>query len=324
MKIDLHAHCYPGPYMKELKRIGVPDEGGIGTKIPAWSSSEETIEEMDELGVDIQILSLSSPNVYFQDAELSKDLAQMTNDFISDICKRHPDRFMGFGSIPLNNLTYAHDELDRVINDLGMDGIVIGTNINQRSLSEDQFLPFFEEADRINIPILLHPMRAIGEDLMPEEDRTLTVPPNVGFIFETTRTMAQMTFKGTFEKYKNLTFILSHSGGAIPFIYPRWDMGYLARPDSHPIKRLPNPPSHYLKKHYYETAQSFSPSVLRCTIELAGLDHILFGTDCPYTNIDFRAKKTIENIETSGFSNEEKEKIYFKNAIKLFPKIKGR
>ncbi|MDP6179799.1 MAG: amidohydrolase family protein [Desulfatiglandales bacterium] len=248
----------------------------------------------------------------------------MNNYFISDICKKIPDRFMAFGSIPLNNLTYAVDELHRVIHDLDMDGIVLGSNINQRSLSEDQFLPFFEETDRINVPLLLHPLRAIGEDLMPEEDRTLTVPPNVGFIFETTRTMAQMTFKGTFEEYGNLTFILSHSGSAVPFIYPRWDIGYLARPDSHPIKRLPNPPSHYLKKHYYETAQSFSPSALRCTIALAGLDHIFFGTDCPYANIDFRATKTIENIEASGFSNEEKEKIYFKDATKLFPKILGR
>ena len=323
MIIDVHAHCYPKPYLKELQRIGAGEEGGIGVKIVEWSSSEERIAEMDRLHVDIQVLALSAPNVYFQDAELSKGLAQMTNDFISDICKKYPDRFLGLASIPLNHLKYAFDELDRAISNLGMDGIVLGTNIDQRSLGEDQFLPFLEEVDRRKIPVALHPIRAIGEDLMPAEDRTLGIPSNVGFIFETTRTIAKMTFKGTFEKCKHLTFILPHSGGAIPFIYPRWDMFYLSRPASHPLRKLPHPPGHYLKRHYYDTALSYYPSSLRCTLELAGVDHILFGTDYPYT-MDFRAKETIEKIEDYGFSKEEKEKIYFRNATHLFPKIEGK
>jgi predicted TIM-barrel fold metal-dependent hydrolase len=322
MIVDVHAHCYPKPYIEELKRIGGGDEGQIGIKIPEWSGTEERIEGMDSLGIDIQVLSLSAPNVYFQDAELSKTLAQMTNDFLSDVCKEHPDRFLCFASIPLNNLKYAFDELDRAINDLEMDGIALGTNINQRSLSEDQFLPFFEEVDKRKTPIHLHPMRAMGEDLMPPEDIKLAIPSNVGFIFETTRTIAQMTFKGTFEKYKNLTFILSHSGGAIPFVYPRWDSAYFSYPHSHPLKKLPNPPSHYLKKHYYDTALSYSLSSLRCTIDFAGIDHVLFGTDFPYS-IDNRAKETIEKIENYGFSKKEKEKIYFKNVTTLFPKIKN-
>lgn len=324
MRVDVHAHCYPSAYMKELKKIGVSEEGGIGTKIPEWSRPEETLEVMDELGIDVQVLALSSPNVYFKDAEVSKALAQMTNDFIADVCKRYPDRFLGLASIPLSNIVYAVDELHRAIHELEMDGVVLGTNVNQISLSDDRFLPFFAELNKMDVPIALHPLRAIGEDLMPEEDRTLSIPPNVGFIFETTRTMAQMTFKGTFEKFGNLTFILPHAGGAVPFIYPRWDMGYLIRPDSHPLRKLPNMPSHYLKRHYYDTAQAFHPLVLRFTIELAGMDHLLFGTDSPYTTLDIRARKTIENVENCGFSEEEREKIYFRNALELFPRLKER
>lgn len=322
MRVDVHAHCYPKSYLEEVKRIGIDEGGGVGIAIPAWSSSEERIGVMDELGIDIQVLGLSAPNVYFHDAELSKDLAQMTNDFISDICKRHSDRFFGLASIPLNNLNYAFDELNRAINELGMDGVLIGTNINQRSIADDQFLPFFEELDEIKIPTVLHPMRAIGEDLTSAEDAKLTIPSNVGFLFETTRTMAQMTFKGTFEKCRNLTFILPHSGGAIPFVWPRWDIAYLSRPDSHPLRKLPNLPSHYLKQQYYDTALSYYPSSLKCTIDFAGVDHVLFGTDAPYATLDFRGKDTIEKIEDYGFSKEEKEKIYFKNAADLFPKIK--
>jgi predicted TIM-barrel fold metal-dependent hydrolase len=324
MKVDVHAHCYPKPYMGALRKIGIDEGGGVGIKILEWSDSEERIAEMDKLGVDIQVLSLSAPNVYFPDVELSKDIAQMTNDVISEICKKYPDRFMCFASIPLNNSTYAIEELHRAINDLGMDGVVLGTNINQRSLSDDQFLPVFEELNKMKIPIALHPMRAIGENLMSAEDAKFNIPSNVGFLFETTRTIAQMTFKGIFENYKNLTFILSHAGGAIPFVYPRWDITYLGRPNSHPIKKIPNLPSHYLKRHYYDTALAYYPSSLRCTIDFVGLNHILFGTDAPYTMVDFRAKDTIEKIESYGFAKEEKDKIYCKNAMSLFPKLKGR
>lgn len=323
MTVDVHAHCYPKAYVKELIRTGVGEDGGFGTQIIEWSSSEEMIEKMDELGVDIQVLSLSAPNVYFPDAELSKSLAQMTNDFISDICKKYPDRFMCFASIPLNNLNYAFDELDRTINHLGMDGVVLGTNINQKSLSEDQFLPFFEELDRRKIVICLHPVRPIGEDLMPTEDRKLNTTSIVGFVFETTRTIASMAFKGTFEKYKNLIFILPHSGGAIPFLYPRWDNKYLTRSSSHELRKIPNVPSFYLKRHYYDTALSYYPSSLRCTVDFAGIDHILFGTDSPFTMIDFRAKETLEKIENYGFSSQEKEKIYIRNAVTLFPKLEN-
>jgi predicted TIM-barrel fold metal-dependent hydrolase len=323
MRVDVHAHCYPEQYVEELKRLGAGDQGGIGIRIPKWSGSEKRIHEMDNLGVDIQVLGLSAPNVYLQDPELSKALAQMTNDFISDVCKENPDRFLGLASVPLNNMKYAVDELERAVNDLQMDGVLLGTNVNQRSLSEDQFLPFFEEIDKKGIPVVLHPMKAIGEELLLDEDIKLRIPSSVGFVFETTRTIAQMTFKGTFEKYKNLTFILPHSGGAIPFLYPRWEIAYLFLPDTHPLRKVPNPPRHYLKRHYYDTALSYYPSSLKCTVDLASVDHIVFGTDSPYTDGPV-SKETIENIETYGFSNEEKEKIFFRNAAKLFPKLKEK
>ena len=247
----------------------------------------------------------------------------MTNDFIADVCKKHPDRFLGLASVPLNNMKDALDELKRAVDELNLGGLAIGTNMDKRSLAEDRFLPFIEEINRRKFPVALHPMKAIGDEHFTKEDIGLAIPSNVGFIFETTRTIAQMVFKGIFEKYKNLVFILPHSGGSIPFLYPRWDLFYRSRPDSHPLKKLPNPPSHYLKKLYYDTALSYFPSSLKCTAALAGADHVLFGTDCPYTN-DGRSQETIEGIENSGFSSDEKEKIYYKNAVKLFPGLLKR
>jgi predicted TIM-barrel fold metal-dependent hydrolase len=322
MKIDVHAACYPKPYLDELKKVGVGGEGGIGVDIPAWTNVEERLADMDKLGISVQVLGLSAPNVYFPDDGLSKALAQMTNDFMADICRKYPDRFLCLASVPLNNLDYAMDELHRALDVLRMDGIFLGTNVNQISLSDDRFLPFFEEVNKRNVPMALHPLRAIGQDLLPAEDIALQVPSNVGFLFETTRVVAEMTFKGTFEKYQNLTFILPHLGGATPFLYPRWEWNYRVRPESHPLKRVPHPPSHYLKRHYYDTALAYTAPTLRCTIELAGLDHVVFGTDWPYTK-DVRMDGMIANIETYGFSEQEKEQVYFRNAMNLFPHLKS-
>jgi len=154
MIIDVHAHCYPKSYMEELNKIGVGDEGGVGVKISAWENTEKRIAEMDSLGVDVQVLALSAPNVYFPDERLSRALAQMTNDFIAEIAKHHPERFLSLASIPLTNLDHAMVELERTIDELKMDGIALGTNVNQRPLSDDLFLPFFEEIDRRKVPVV--------------------------------------------------------------------------------------------------------------------------------------------------------------------------
>ena len=320
MKVDVHAHCYPKPYIDEIKRIGIDQGGGVGVPIPVWESTEQRIAEMDAYGIDVEVLSLSAPNVYFPDDGLSKALARMTNDFIADIAKRNPRRFLSVASIPLANLDHAFAELERATEKLKMDGIVLGTNVNQRPLSDDLFFPFFEEVDRRKIPVVLHPQRSIAEDLMPREDESLGLPSSVGFLFETTRTIAQMTFKGTFQRLPSLTLVLPHSGGAIPFFYPRWDIFYRSRPETHLLRRLPYPPSHYLKRHYYDTALSYAHSSLRCTLDLAEIDHVVLGTDHPYTN-DFRGQETVESIEGYGFTDDEKEKIFFRNAATLFPKL---
>ncbi len=132
MIVDVHAHCYPKPYVDALRKMGKDDEGGIGIKIPEWTSDSERIEEMDALGVTMQILGLSAPNVYFKDQELSKDISQMTNELISETCKKHPDRFLGLASVPLGNVYDAIDELNRAIDGLNLVGVVLGTNINKR------------------------------------------------------------------------------------------------------------------------------------------------------------------------------------------------
>ena len=323
MKVDVHAHCYPQFYIDELARIGIDKGGGVGVPIPLWGGAQQRIAEMDGFGVDMEVLALSAPNVYFQDRVLSRSLAERTNDFIANVAEESPKRFLSLASIPLTDLDDALEELARALDTLKMDGIVLGTNVNNVPLSDDRFLPFFEEVNRRKTPVVLHPQKSLVEKLMPEEDEGLGIPSSVGFLFETTRTMAQMTFKGTFERLPDLTFVLPHSGGAIPFLCPRWDIFYRSRPKGHRLKQLSYPPSHYLKRHYYDTALSYAHSSLRCTLDFAGADHVVLGTDHPYTN-DFRGKETVESIEMFDLSSEEKEKIFSGNAARLFPKLRAR
>jgi predicted TIM-barrel fold metal-dependent hydrolase len=321
MKVDVHAHCYPPGYVRELDKLGIGAEGGVGVKVPVWESTDERIAKMDALGVDVQILNLSAPNVYFRDRNLSKAMAQSTNDFFADIIRRHPSRFRAVGSVPLGNVDDALEELARLLDDLKLDGVMLGTNIAGRPLSDDFFLPFFEEVNRRKVPVVLHPIRSAIEDLMPEEDVSLGLPTSVGFLFETTRTIAQMTYKGTFERLPQLTFVLPHSGGAIPFLAPRWDIFYRSRPDGHPLRRLPHPPTHYLRRHYYDTALAYAHSSLRCTLDLVGVDHLVFGTDFPYTD-DFRAEETVKSIEKfMDFDREQMEKVFSGNAARVFPGV---
>jgi predicted TIM-barrel fold metal-dependent hydrolase len=323
MRVDMHVHFYPKAYVDELAKMGIGEEAGVGIKIPVWSTMEERIAEMDRTGVDVEVLGLSAPNVYFPDAGLSRSLAQMTNDFAADICRKRPDRFLALASIPLNNMDYAMAELDRATDKLGLHGLLLGTNVNQIALSDDRFLPFLEEVAKRRIPVAIHPMKAIGQDAMPTEDAALVIPTNVGFVFDTTRTLAEMTLKGTFERLPDLTLVLPHSGGAIPFFCGRLDMAVLSRPEGHRLRKLPHLPSYYLKRQYYDLAHAYTKGPLACTIDFAGIDHVMYGTDWPYTN-DIRWTTLENNLATYGFTAEELEKVNWRNAAMLFPSIRPR
>ena len=315
-KIDVHCHYYPESYLKALAKAKVDSTVGISLSKVKWDSAEVRIKEQDENGIDVEVLGVSTPNVYFEDKELSLALAQMTNEGLSEICRKYPNRFGCLANIPLVDTKYAIDELNRATDELKMDGILLGTNISGRPLESEEFLPIFEEINRKKIPVFLHPM----DPRAPEHFRDYQTATIVGFALETTLTVTKMVLSGLFEKYPNIQMVLPHLGGAIPFLYPRIDLGFQTYETARKgIKDTGKLPSDYLKRLYYDTTTSYQSTFL-FTYQLVGADHILFGTDFPYTR-GFRIPLTIDVVEKSGLGEEEKGKIFYRNAMKLIPRF---
>jgi len=322
MKIDFHNHFYPTEYFKKLEEWGRRYEfthDAIGLKIvkekgarflgitPQMEDPEKRIADMDRIGIDIQVLTLSTPNVYFSTRKRNLYLAQMTNDYYANLCQKYTKRFIAFASVPLKDPEDAIQELHRSVNDLGMKGIVLGTNIDGKHLHLKEFWPFYEEVNRLDLPIFLHPMVPAHPETMADIPISL-----IGFVMDTTFTVAKMVYYGLFEKYSNLTLILPHLGGTLPFLFERLDNGYRAFPDFK--KTISKLPSEYLKRFYYDTV-SFHKPALMCCYQSVGADHMVLGSDYPHVIGDM--SRSVSTIEELDIPKEDKEKIFGENGKKI-------
>jgi aminocarboxymuconate-semialdehyde decarboxylase len=323
MKIDFHNHFYPTEYLKKLEEWGhryefthdlaglkiVKEKGARYLGItPQMEVAEKRIEDMDRYGIDIQVLTLSTPNVYFSTRKRNLHLAQMTNDFFAGLVQKFPKRFISFCSVPLGNPDDAIKELHRAVKDLGMKGVCLGTNINGTHLHVKEFWPFYDEVHRLKLPIFLHPMVPLHPETMAE----WPLVPLVGFVMDTTLTVTKMVYSGLFEKYPDLVLILPHLGGTLPFLYERIDNGYRAFPD---VKAsIPKLPSEYLKNLYYDTV-SFHPASLMCGYQTFGPDHMVLGSDYPHVIGDM--SKSVSSIQALNIPEADKEKIFGGNGKKI-------
>jgi aminocarboxymuconate-semialdehyde decarboxylase len=324
MKIDFHNHFYPPGYLEKFEQWGrhryefVPDKNGLkivkqkGARFlaitPQHVSVEQRLADMDRLGIDMEVLTLTSPSVYFSTRKRNQYLAKMSNDFFADLCQKHPRRFTAFASVPLAHPDNAIEELHRAVEHLGMKGVVLGSNIDGKHLHSKEFWPFYKEVDRMNLPIFIHPMVPVH----PESFAEFVLVPLVGFCMDTTVSVAKMVFSGLFEKYPNLTLVLPHLGGTLPFLFERIDAGYKAYAECQP--HITKPPSSYLKKFYYDTVSFYTPALM-CTYLAVGADHMVMGSDYPHVIGDIT--RSVSSILELNIPQEEKEKILGGNAKKI-------
>jgi len=317
MKIDVHTHLFPVEYLKELEGLGddsrrdrawkkiMTDKVGV---TPSMWSVEERIADMDAAGVDAQALSLSIPNVYFEDVGKSVYLAQMSNDIYADICRKYPNRFIALASVPMNDSTLAIEELRRAVDHLGMRGLVLGANVRGKPLHSEEFLPLFEEMNRRNLTLFIHPMIPIGIEALEQFD----MAASIGYLFDTTTAIAGMVFRGIFEMNQNIKVILPHLGAVIPYIVGRIDASFRTRPECR--QYISSPPSEYFKRFYYDTVNYHVPA-LRCAIETVGAAKLVMGSDYPFGLGSM--SKSVSTIQSLGLSEEEEEGVFGRTVQRL-------
>jgi aminocarboxymuconate-semialdehyde decarboxylase len=323
VKLDLHTHYYPPAYFERIERSGGDFSFGTsptGQRIIRYRGARffgvtapmtdvaRRLEDMDRVGIDTEILSLSTPNVYFVEGKAQADVARLANDAYADLAARHPGRFLGFASIPMDDPDAALRELERALDDLRMQGIVVLSNIRGRALADPVYRPFFDEADRRRVCVFVHPMIPAAADAFTE----YVLGPIVGFPFDTTVAIAKLCYAGVFKDLPNIRWLVAHAGGAIPCLMERMDSGW--RDFAECRVNIDEPPSVYLRRLFYDTV-TFSPNNLRLLRDVVGADHMVMGSDYPH--LLGSIEMAVSSIERMDFSEVEKDRIFSGTALSI-------
>jgi aminocarboxymuconate-semialdehyde decarboxylase len=327
MKIDVHTHYYPEIFFNLIRdtpsefsfdkdptgRTIITHRGArfFGVTRP-MSDPDKRLEDMDRVGIDVEVISVSTPNIFFADETRQPEVARIVNDAYADLITKHPKRFKGFASIPMDAPDAAIAELHRAIGELKLNGVVLLSNIKGQALTSPRYRPFFEEANRMNLCIFLHPMLPAN----PEPFTEYVLGPLVGFPFDTTLAVARMCFAGMLRELPNIRWIIGHLGGAIPYLMERLDSGY--RDFAECRVNIDQPPSTYLKELYYDTV-TFSPHNLRMARDLVGVDHMVMGSDYPH--LLGSIERSVSSIEEFAMPDYEKQKIFSQTALGLLNNV---
>uniref|UniRef100_A0A831TIS3 Amidohydrolase n=1 Tax=Thermorudis peleae TaxID=1382356 RepID=A0A831TIS3_9BACT len=322
MRIDVHTHVQPPEFLEALVASGryechQDDAGHIVvrekgarflTTTPQMHDPAQRVEEMDASGIDVQIVSVTTPQVYFLQGQACIDLARRCNDYLAGVVQQYPDRFRALASVPLTaGADAAARELERCLDDLGMVGVLVGANIDGRPIDAPEFAPFYEEVNRRGTVMFIHPMVPAGVEVMAD----YALAPLVGFMMDTTLAVARLIFSGFFERFPRVRVLVGHLGASIPYLAGRLDIGYRSYPD---CQRIPCPPSEYIRRLYLDTV-SFHEPALRCALETVGPDRIVFGSDYPHVIGDVgSAARSVEATVPS----DSRERILGGTAARLF------
>jgi aminocarboxymuconate-semialdehyde decarboxylase len=320
--IDCHNHFYPPQYLEAIKsgpsNIKVTFDGDnnpllhypgdYNIVVPEHRDIERRAEVLDKAGVDIQVLSFTTPGVHIESPERAVELGRMVNDNFAEIAQHYKDRFSAFATLPLNDPDASVTELARAFSELGFKGVTLHSNINGVELIDVRFGPLFAKANELGAVLDIHPSFPVGVEAMTD----YWLMPLVGFPFDTTLTAAKLVFSGLVERFPRIKWILGHLGGAIPYLAERLDRGYFSFKECR--ENISKPPSEYLKEFYYDTV-NFDPNALRLAIEFAGADHLVAGSDYPHQIGSLAKMKS--SIEELDISEREKSAIFGGHAARL-------
>ena len=308
-KIDIHTHILPENLNEVTNTFSDPQflrmdsiddqssmlkkDGAVFRKVDCncWNH-QKRIQECDSTSVDVQVLS-TIPVLfsYWAKDDEGLTLSKFLNNHIAEVVRESPIRFIGLGTIPMQIADLAIEEMDRCVNELKFPGIEIGSNVNGKNLSEAEFHPIFEHAEKIDCSIFVHPWEMMGQADMQK----YWLPWLVGMPAETSRAICSIIFGGILDKYPALNIAFAHGGGTFPFTAERVDHGFNVRPDLCAIdnEKLP---SSYLK-HFYVDSLVHDEKALSFLIDKLGENQIALGSDYPFPLGEHHPGKLIEGMD---------------------------
>jgi len=244
------------------------------------SDLDENISDLKEAGLDMGVLQPTQTMFfYWAEPSAASELSRMVNEHTAKEVRRSGGRFVGLATVPLQDVDRAVRELSYAVKELGLHGIITGSNVNGRGFDEEAFQPFFEKLESLGVPMFIHPNNPAGV----ERIRNYYLVNFLGLPLESTIAAAQLVFGGVLDRFPKLKICLSHAGGVLPFLLGRLEHGQAARPEARDHFRRPF--SHYLKNFYVDTI-TFRPDTLRFVIEMMPPGHVFVGTDYPYDMAD--------------------------------------
>lgn len=319
--VDIHAHLNI-PQADALIRSEIPDppnplaftsdaskavNGKLFAQIgPKLNGVEQRLEDMDQLGIDVQAVSPSPGQYYyFAPPELGRDAARMVNDGIASAIAPHPDRFVGMGTVPLQNTDMAIAEMRRCVNDLGLRGIEISSNVDGEELAHPARRPFFAAAEELGVLLFLHPLGFTHGQRLAEHylDNILGNP------IESTIALSHLIFEGVLDAHPGLKLCVAHGGGYLPGYWGRMDHAFRARADCR--QHITREPSTYLRQVWLDTLV-FDKDQLESLVKTHGADKLCLGTDYPFDMAEPDPLGFHADLEQSA-----KEKILGGNAAEL-------
>jgi aminocarboxymuconate-semialdehyde decarboxylase len=326
MNIDIHTHVIPLKIIEQMrcgnrdlqasvqrdaagKEWICHDQGFRYPLVPQYYDVTTRIKDMDRAKLDLGVLSVAPTLFYYWTTPtIGANISKVTNDVLADMVRQRPDRFRALGTIPMQDIPLAIEELDRCIKELGFCGIQIGSNIEGVQLDDPRFAPIFARSEELDTFIFIHPYY-IGDKYGFGKYYLINL---IGNPLETTIAISHIIFGGLLEKYPKLKLCFAHAGGFFPYQRGRLEHGYQVREEGKVV--IKHPPSHYVPLIYYDTITHFGPS-LAFLAKTVGQDRIMIGTDYPF---DMGVEQPVDFVESvSGLSAKAKKDIKGRNAMRI-------
>jgi aminocarboxymuconate-semialdehyde decarboxylase len=325
MNFDMHTHFIPPEFVEAISKPGSAwqarlikkgdepwiehDQGYSYPLTPGFHDTAARLADMARNKLDMGAVSVSPTLFYYwAGPKLAMDVARMTNDGLFALAKTHPDKFVGMGTLPMQDLGLAIKELRRCAGELGFKSVQIGSNVQGVQFDDPQFLPFFKECEALGIFVFFHPYYVGTKDMFTKYYLTNLY----GNPLDTAMCVASLIFGGVLEKCPNLKVGFTHGGGFFPYQIGRLKHGYEVR--NEPKVNGVKSPEKYLHQLYFDTIV-FMDQQLRFLVELTGADHVMLGTDYAFDMAEFAPVDFVSGV---GLPSAQLKAVLGENACEVF------